>query len=99
MPLKHVLIVIGLVNHPETPKLWAIAHENGHKHKNDEFWDMPLKHVVSVMGLVNHLGNPKQWAIAHALKCKNDEFLVMPLKHVLSITGHLNPPKPQNSGK
>jgi hypothetical protein len=65
MPLKHVLSVIGLVNHPETPKLWAIPHENGHKSKNDEFWDMPLKHVVSVMGLVNHLGNPKQWAIAH----------------------------------
>jgi hypothetical protein len=65
MPLKHVLSVIGLVNRPGTLKLWAIAHENSHKHKNDEFWDMPLKNVVSVMGLVNHLGNPKQWAIAH----------------------------------
>jgi hypothetical protein len=65
MPLKHVLSVIGLVNGPGTPKLWAIAHKNGHKHKNDEFWDMPLKHVVSVMGLVNHLRNPKQWAIPH----------------------------------
>jgi hypothetical protein len=65
MPLKHVLSVIGLVNHPRTPKLWAIAHENGHKYKNDEFWDMPLKHVVSVMGLVNHLRNPKELAIAH----------------------------------
>jgi hypothetical protein len=59
MPLKHVLSVIGLVNHPGTPKLWAIAHENSHKYKNDKFWDMPLKHVVSVMGLVNHLRNPK----------------------------------------
>jgi hypothetical protein len=37
MPLKHVLTVMGLVNYPRTPKLWAIAHENGHKHKNDEF--------------------------------------------------------------
>jgi hypothetical protein len=37
MPLKHVLSVMGLVNDPGTPKLWAIAHENGHKHKNDEF--------------------------------------------------------------
>jgi hypothetical protein len=90
---------MGLENRPGTPKLWAIAHENGHKHKNDEFWDMPLKHVMSVMGLVNHLGNPKQWAIAHALKRKNDEFLVMPLKHVLSVTGHVNPLELQNSGK
>jgi hypothetical protein len=53
IPLKNVLIFMGLVNHPRTPKLWAISHENGHKRKNDEFLVMPLKHVVSVMGLVN----------------------------------------------
>jgi hypothetical protein len=38
MPLKHVLSVMGLVNHPGTPKLWAIAHKNSHKHKNNEFF-------------------------------------------------------------
>jgi hypothetical protein len=38
MPLKHVLGVIDLVNHPETPKLCAIVHENGHKCINDEFF-------------------------------------------------------------
>jgi glucose/arabinose dehydrogenase len=65
MPLKHVLSVVGLANHPGTPKLWAIAHENGHKHKNDEFSVMPLKHVVSVTGLVNHPSTPKLWAIGH----------------------------------
>jgi hypothetical protein len=31
MPLKNVLSVMGLVNHPGIPKLWAIAHENGPK--------------------------------------------------------------------
>jgi hypothetical protein len=31
MPLEHVLSVMGLVNHPGIPKLWAIAHENGPK--------------------------------------------------------------------
>ena len=31
MPLKHVSGLTGLVNHPGTPKLWAIAHENGKK--------------------------------------------------------------------
>jgi hypothetical protein len=30
-PLKHVLSVMGLVDHPGTPKPWAIAHENGPK--------------------------------------------------------------------
>jgi hypothetical protein len=65
MPLKHVLSVMGVVNHPGTPKLWAIAHENSHKPKNDEFLVMSLKHVLSFMGLVNQPENPKLWAIAH----------------------------------
>jgi hypothetical protein len=30
-PLKNVLSVMGLVNHPGIPKLWAIAHKNGPK--------------------------------------------------------------------
>jgi hypothetical protein len=38
MPLKHVLSVMGLVDHPRTPKLWAIAHKNGHTQKNDKFF-------------------------------------------------------------
>jgi hypothetical protein len=33
MPLKYVLSVMDLVNHSYTPKLWAIAHENGPKMK------------------------------------------------------------------
>jgi glucose/arabinose dehydrogenase len=51
-----------LVNHPETPKLWLIAHEKGHKRKNNECLVMSLKHVLSVMGIVNHPGTPKLWA-------------------------------------
>jgi hypothetical protein len=65
MPLKHVLSVMGLVNHPGTPKLWAIAHENGHKRKNNEFLVMSLKHILSLMGLVNHPRTPKLFAIPH----------------------------------
>jgi hypothetical protein len=38
MPLKHELGVMGLVDHPETPKLWAIANKNGHTRKNDKFF-------------------------------------------------------------
>jgi hypothetical protein len=38
MPPKHVLSVMGLVDHPRTLKLWAIAHENGHTQKNDKFF-------------------------------------------------------------
>jgi hypothetical protein len=28
-PLKNVLSVMGIVNHPGIPKLWSIAHKNG----------------------------------------------------------------------
>jgi hypothetical protein len=39
IPLKNVLSVMGLVNHLGTPKLWAIAHENGPKmQKRTSFW-------------------------------------------------------------
>jgi hypothetical protein len=67
---------MDLVNQPGTPKLWAIAYENKHKHKNSEFFVMPLKHVQSVRDLVNQPGTPKLWAIAHenGHKRKNDEF-------------------------
>jgi hypothetical protein len=65
MPLKHVLSVMGLVNDPRTQKLWAIAHENGHKCKKDEFVVMSLKHVLGVIDLVNHPETPKPWAIVH----------------------------------
>jgi hypothetical protein len=58
-PLRNVLTVMGLDNLPGTPKLLAIAHENGHKRKNDKFSVMRLKHVLSVMGLIKLPANPK----------------------------------------
>jgi hypothetical protein len=72
---------MGLVNHPGTPKLWAIAHENGHKRKNDEFLVMSLKHVLSVMGLVNHPRTPKLCAIAHENGTKNAKMTSFWLCH------------------
>jgi hypothetical protein len=85
----------GLENHPENPKLWTIAHENGPKSKNDKLLVMPLKHVLSVTGHVNTPITPKQWAIAHKKghKRKNDKFFVMPVKHVLSVMGLQNHPR------
>jgi hypothetical protein len=72
---------VGLVNHPATQKLWAIAHENSNKRKNIEFSVMHLKHVQSVMGLVNQPRTPKLWTIAHenGHKHKNNEFFAIPL--------------------
>jgi hypothetical protein len=62
--LKNVLSLMGLVNHPRTPKLWVIAHENGHKHKYDDFFGHASQ-TCTVIDLVNHSGTPKLWAMAH----------------------------------
>jgi hypothetical protein len=42
MSLKNIMSIMGLVNHPGTQKLWAIADKNGHKRKNEEFFIIPL---------------------------------------------------------
>jgi hypothetical protein len=42
MSLKHLLSVLGLVDNPKTPKLWAIAHKNGHTSKTSKFFVIPL---------------------------------------------------------
>jgi hypothetical protein len=48
MPLKNVLSVMGLVNHPGTPKLWAIAHKNDLKRKTTSFLSFLFKmHILS----------------------------------------------------
>jgi hypothetical protein len=65
MPLKYVLSVVDLVNHPDTPKLWAIVHKNGHKCKTTSFFIIPLQNVHTVIFLVNLHATPKQWAQAH----------------------------------
>jgi hypothetical protein len=56
---------MGLINHTGIPKLWTIAHKNGHKCKNDKFFVIPLQNVQTITFLVNLHETPKQWAIAH----------------------------------
>jgi hypothetical protein len=87
MPLKYVPSVMGLVNHPRTPKLWAIAHKS-HKRKNDEFFVIPLQNVQTVIFLVNLHGTPKQWAIAHkmALKLKKRQVFLSCLSNVYRVS-------------
>jgi formamidopyrimidine-DNA glycosylase len=65
MPLKHVLSVMDLVNHYRTPKLWAIAHENGPKTQKRRVFGHASQTCTECHGLVNHYGTPKLWAIAH----------------------------------
>jgi hypothetical protein len=60
--LKNVLSVMGLVNHPGTPKLWGIAHKKAINAKTTSFFVIPLQNVQTVIVLVNLKGTQKQWA-------------------------------------
>jgi hypothetical protein len=59
MPLKHVLSGIDLVNLSETPKLWAIAHENGSKMQKRRVCCRPSKKCTECHGPCKSPENPK----------------------------------------
>ena len=70
MATKHenheiLVIIIKHVNHPRTPKQWAVAHENAHKTRKYEFWVMPSNIYQVLTVVVNHRGITKLWAITH----------------------------------
>ena len=50
--LKHVSGLRVVVNHPGTPKLWAITHENGHNMRNRHFLVKIVKHVSGLRVVV-----------------------------------------------
>ena len=52
--LKYVSGLSIIVNRARTPKPLAIAHENGHKHENDEFLDITPSDVSGLIGHANH---------------------------------------------
>ena len=63
--LKHVSVLSRHANPAETQKLWAITHENDHKHEKDEFLGITLKHVPALKLALNNPRTIKLWAIAH----------------------------------
>src|SRR3954469_10060466 len=95
--LKHVSILTSHANPPETPKLWAIAHENGHKTRKRRVFGHNSQTCIGLKVVVNIPGTPKQWAIAHenGIKTRNKKFLVITLKHASGLTGHANRPEDQ----
>src|SRR3954462_10773983 len=79
--LKHVPGLKVALNNPRTIKLWAIAHENGHKTRNDEFMVISFQHVSGRKVTVNRPRTPKLWAIAHENGHKTRE---------LRVSGHIS---------
>src|SRR3954462_15516431 len=63
--LKHVSGLTSHANLLGTPKLWAIALENGHKTRKLRVFCIPLKHVSGLTSHANCPGTRKIWAIAH----------------------------------
>ena len=79
--LKHVSGLKVALNSPRTIKLWAIAHENGHKTRQLRVFS----HISQNIRKSNW--NQKPWAITHknGHKHEKDEFLGITLKHVSGI--------------
>jgi hypothetical protein len=96
-PLKNVLSVMGLINHPGIPKPWTIAHENRHKRKNDEFFVVPLQNVQTVIFLVNLHGTPKLWAIANKNGSKTQKQRVLGNGSQICTDYHIPCKSPRNT--
>ena len=79
--LKHASLHKVIVNRPGTPKLWTIAHENGHKTR---------KRRVS-----GHISRTCKGSITleNVHKHEKDEFLGITLKHVSGLKVVVNRPR------
>src|SRR4051812_25123316 len=60
-----LVITLKHVNRLGTQKLWAIAHENGHKTRKWRVFGHPLKHVTGFTVILNRPRAPILWAITH----------------------------------
>jgi formamidopyrimidine-DNA glycosylase len=59
IPLKNVLSVMNPVNQPGTPKLWAIAHENGPKTQKRQVFGRASQTCKECQGPCKSAQNPK----------------------------------------
>src|SRR3954464_13157821 len=63
--IKHVPGLKVALNSPRTIKLWAIAHENGHKTRKRRVSGHIFPTCIRSEGHFNRPRTPKLWAIAH----------------------------------
>src|SRR3954465_14149650 len=68
--LKHVSGLTSHANLLGTPKLWAIAHENGHKTRKLRVFGPNSQTCRVSQAMQIALKPPKLWAISH----ENDKF-------------------------
>src|SRR3954466_2993009 len=83
------------VNRPRTPKLWAIAHENGHKTRERRVsGHISQKCNGSYMPFKTNW-NQTPWAITHknGHNHEKDEFLGITLMHVSGLKVVVNRPR------
>src|SRR3954466_9516415 len=83
------------VNRPRTPKLWAIAHENGHKTRERRVSGHKSQKCNGSYMPCKSNWNQKPWAITlkNAHKHEKDEFLGITLKHVSGLKVVVNRPR------
>jgi hypothetical protein len=85
--LKHVSGVKVVVNRPGTPKLWAVAHENGHKTRKLRVFSHIYQNFNGSYRPCKSNSNPKTMVITHenGHKHENDELFGITLNPVLGL--------------
>src|SRR3954467_996715 len=92
---QHVSARKVTVNRPRTPKLCAIAHENGHKTRERRVSGHISQKCNGFYMPCKSIWNPKPWVITHKNdhKHEKDEFLGITLKHVSGLKVVVNRPR------
>src|SRR4051812_9282027 len=75
---EFLVITLKHLNRPQTPKPWAITHENDHKTQKR----LAFAHTSQTCKSIGKPQNYGQTFMKMAIKHKKDEFLVITLKHV-----------------
>src|SRR3954467_14677949 len=96
--LKHVLGLTSHENPLETPNLWEIAHENGHRTRKSQVFGHHSQTCIGPYGRCKSSRTPKQWGITHENGHQTQKYdvLFITLKYIPSLAGHANPPRTPN---
>src|SRR3954465_8918665 len=81
---EFLVVILKHVNRLGTPNVWTIAHEKGHKMREQRIFGHYSQTCIGSYGSCESPGNPKRWEINHenGHNTENDEFLVITRKLV-----------------
>src|SRR3954462_9269772 len=88
---EFLVIILKHVNRLGTPNVWTIAHEKGHKMREQRIFGHYSQTCIGSYGSCESPGNPKRWEISHenGRNTQHDEGLGITRK----LVNRFGPPK------